>query len=285
MKQDKTIYFSVSAMRIIVLSFLTLGLYQIYWMYKNWKIIADEDKSKKISPFWRSWVFGFIYSFPLITKISTSLNYQDSRLTFAYWLSFVIWNFSSFITPVWPAFIIGWFLSTFVLAFIQILVNKNNHQINPQNHPANTFLLGEFALVVMFIIFFSIVTIFDVISNKQQEPQNNKEIALNAYQNLISYPLVCQKFGYEMKKYPQVFKKLYSKKMSKITLPKAWEELSKEDIKNSLQHTELEITLLQKSLNQQKAVTTELKLSDACFILDENSEMMLITNPKLKLAK
>jgi hypothetical protein len=44
-------------------SLVTVGIYDIYWFYKNWVAVRDAG-SKKISPFWRT-VFTVFYVYPL----------------------------------------------------------------------------------------------------------------------------------------------------------------------------------------------------------------------------
>jgi tetratricopeptide (TPR) repeat protein len=56
-------FFTVSKFKFIVMSVATLGLYEIYWLYKNWVFIKQKT-GRDISPFWRT-VFGlfWVYSF------------------------------------------------------------------------------------------------------------------------------------------------------------------------------------------------------------------------------
>ena len=56
-------FFTVSTFKLIVMLVATLGLYNLYWSYKNWVFIKHKT-GRDISPFWRT-VFGilWIYSF------------------------------------------------------------------------------------------------------------------------------------------------------------------------------------------------------------------------------
>lgn len=60
-------YFPVSLLKFSLMSICTLGLYQIYWSYKNWRFIKDRDRSK-ISPVWRSF-FHPLWYFSLLKDI------------------------------------------------------------------------------------------------------------------------------------------------------------------------------------------------------------------------
>ena len=60
-------YFVVSQLKLALMSLATLGLYERYWMYKNWKYIKKRDRSN-IMPFWRS-AFAMLWIFQLSKKI------------------------------------------------------------------------------------------------------------------------------------------------------------------------------------------------------------------------
>lgn len=56
-------YYPVSAARFAFLSSITIGLYPVYWLYRNWRYIRRRDDSP-IMPFWRAvflpiWFYAF----------------------------------------------------------------------------------------------------------------------------------------------------------------------------------------------------------------------------------
>lgn len=57
--RTEPLYFAVSKSKLAVMSIFTFGLYEIYWFYKNWKIVKEET-GRKIHPFWRA-IFAVIY--------------------------------------------------------------------------------------------------------------------------------------------------------------------------------------------------------------------------------
>jgi hypothetical protein len=63
-------YFPVSLTKFVVMHFCTLGSYQFYWFYENWKIIREREQSEA-SPFWRTFL-SFIYCYALFEKIRSS---------------------------------------------------------------------------------------------------------------------------------------------------------------------------------------------------------------------
>ena len=109
-------YFPVSTWKFIVLSFLSFGIYDIYWMYFQWKRIRDRENTD-LSPFWRTF-FGFVWMFNLLARIAASgarhevpVAWSGTTLALAYLVlqfSFVLpspWQLVSFgaFVPLVPA--------------------------------------------------------------------------------------------------------------------------------------------------------------------------------------
>ena len=69
-RNSKPIYFPVSLTKFVVMHFCTVGLYQVYWFYENWKLIREREQSE-VSLFWRT-SFMFIYCYALFEKVRTS---------------------------------------------------------------------------------------------------------------------------------------------------------------------------------------------------------------------
>ena len=49
------------------MSLVTLGLYEVYWIYRNWRFLKERD-NLQIQPFWRA-VFGIFFIKSLLTAI------------------------------------------------------------------------------------------------------------------------------------------------------------------------------------------------------------------------
>lgn len=67
-------FFTVSPLKFTVMSIVTLGLYELYWIYKNWKIISDR-RNLNLKPFWRAF-FAYFYIYPLLDFIRKNGNEQ-----------------------------------------------------------------------------------------------------------------------------------------------------------------------------------------------------------------
>lgn len=55
--------------RLIGLSIASYGLYQAYWIYRNWRYLKERD-GLNIMPFWRG-IFGVFFISSLLTRIKT----------------------------------------------------------------------------------------------------------------------------------------------------------------------------------------------------------------------
>ena len=59
--------FAVGTVKVFIMSLCTLGIYQLYWMYRHWRLIQARDRSD-IMPFWRAF-FGVIWCWPLFKRV------------------------------------------------------------------------------------------------------------------------------------------------------------------------------------------------------------------------
>src|SRR5262245_22041834 len=55
-------WFAVGTAKLVVMSVATLGLYQIYWFYQQWKRVRDGGED--VWPLPRA-IFGVLFSYPL----------------------------------------------------------------------------------------------------------------------------------------------------------------------------------------------------------------------------
>ena len=70
-KADSQGYFAVSHSKLGLMSLCTLGLYELYWFYRNWQCVKSHTGAD-IMPFWRGF-FAPIWSFVLFKYLSDEL--------------------------------------------------------------------------------------------------------------------------------------------------------------------------------------------------------------------
>ena len=65
-------YYPVSLPKFLILSVLTFGLFEFYWLYKNWAFIKERDRSD-ILPVARA-IFGVFFLYSLINDVAARRN-------------------------------------------------------------------------------------------------------------------------------------------------------------------------------------------------------------------
>jgi len=147
-KQDSgdPIFFPVSVTKFLLLSICTFGLYEIYWFYKNWRLIKGHEKSK-ISPVWRS-VFGVIFCYSLLKRVSGQSMATGGKaipagpLAAGWIATTLLWRLPD---PYWLVS----FLAIAFLLPVQSTINSMNAKVAP-SHDKNARFSGWniFGLVV-----------------------------------------------------------------------------------------------------------------------------------------
>ncbi len=142
------VYFTASTFKLIVMSVFTLGIYELYWFYKNW-ILIRQRTGKSLSPFWRA-TFAPFWAYALFKDIKTTADenrIENGILPIAHGLAFLV----LFCMGIFPKFyaLILFFLS--VMALIPanraaVAVNwqltkgfKENNQFSGWNWVAMSF--------------------------------------------------------------------------------------------------------------------------------------------------
>lgn len=84
--RENGFYYAVSLSKFIVLFLATLGLYEVFWFYRNWQYVKQRDNSD-IMPFWRA-VFSVFWFYPFYQdlKRDSQQRYGRSMLPKPYWI-------------------------------------------------------------------------------------------------------------------------------------------------------------------------------------------------------
>lgn len=149
-------YFATSPVKFVAMSVCTFGIYEIYWSYKNWRIIRDRDTSE-IMPFWRSFFYP-LWHYSLLTELNKALESRAlSSAAYRGFLAAVVLILSATINlpdPYWLTSMLT------VLCFLPALLAMERHEstsiIQEQTrsfHPSNViaYLFGGplFAFVAL----------------------------------------------------------------------------------------------------------------------------------------
>jgi hypothetical protein len=173
---QKVEYFYVSPKRLIILSIITVGLYEIYWFYKNWEAVG-RTLNKKVNAFFRA-LFSIFYCnqlFKMITNSARQTGYNASRPgSFWGWLYITILIASNLFGSIFssltddkiitnstilylvPILLFAFScLTVLPLVAIQKEINHNNEKINPGviNQKRN-YTSAEVVIIVIGVILF-----------------------------------------------------------------------------------------------------------------------------------
>ncbi|HAJ57511.1 MAG TPA: hypothetical protein DCL35_07060 [Candidatus Omnitrophica bacterium] len=147
-------FFAVSKKKLIVMSIFTVGFYEIFWFYKNWRFLKEKYGAKVI-PGLRAWFAIFFCNglFRVIKKYAQqhglNADYKPVQLTVCFILLLAA---SKLPDPFWLA----GFLSFVPLLPVQKAINDLNAKINPGEEINSKFsgwnILG-IVLGAIFLIF------------------------------------------------------------------------------------------------------------------------------------
>jgi hypothetical protein len=154
------VFFGVSPLKLVLMSTVTFGIYELYWFYKNWKLIKQRTESN-IMPFWRAFFLVFFcYScFREVKDVAASrgVSFPSSPgMLAAGWIILtILWQLPD---PYW--FVC--FLAPLMLVPVQNAINRLNAVIAPDHSPNSRFSAWNIVgLVVGGILFvFTIIGTF-----------------------------------------------------------------------------------------------------------------------------
>lgn len=125
----KPAFHHVALWKFVFLSIVTFGFYQLYWFYRSWRFVKEEEQSR-IFPFWRT-VFTPIWFYPLAVRIfrkeGSPRSFFAGILAIAYFLVGAAWqlpNLLSFIS-------LGNFLFVVPLVLSVDRFNRRNGVVGP----------------------------------------------------------------------------------------------------------------------------------------------------------
>jgi hypothetical protein len=142
-----TMYFPVSLMKLTVMSICTFGLYQLYWFYRNWRLIKEREEIG-IAPVFRAY-FASLFCYALFMRIQDDAEAQELPITLAAGFLAAGWIVLTLLVALPDPYWLITFLSVIFLLPVQSAVNDINREMNPKHDPNSHFSWWNMAIAAI----------------------------------------------------------------------------------------------------------------------------------------
>lgn len=147
-------FFNVGAGRFLVFDVISMGMFETYWSYRNWKYIRDHE-GRSLSPFWRAG-FGLFWMHDLMRSItqSTTLRaaavptHSPGALATGWVIGTIFCRIGNRFESVAFLVIIGWIISIACMMPIRGYINQANASMSPRRGDSSTGV----GLVLMLLV-------------------------------------------------------------------------------------------------------------------------------------
>jgi hypothetical protein len=137
----------MSPQKLVVLSLCTLGFYQLFWFYRNWRLVRDEG-GEQVAP-WIRTLFAPLTAFSLFDDVESlarrsrvPIHWSPIPLGIAYFLLSSAWRLPDPYSLVWLS-------SCVPLAWVQLGINEVNAQCERPKEVDRSFTAWNWLTVVV----------------------------------------------------------------------------------------------------------------------------------------
>jgi|AraplaDrversion2_2_1032049.scaffolds.fasta_scaffold00016_24 hypothetical protein len=151
--QGQAMWFQVSPLKLAVMCTVTLQFYGIYWLYRQWKLVRDREKSS-LMPAMRA-IFGVIFFWALCDRVRSSQlaagvaakDALNAGGIAAAWIVFTLmWKAPD---PVWWVAL----LASLFLMPVQAAMNAVNDAVSPGQPRNDRFSVWNWIAIVLGSLF------------------------------------------------------------------------------------------------------------------------------------
>jgi hypothetical protein len=147
--------------KFIILSIMTLGLYEIWWVYKSWRFFQFKEETN-ILPTIRT-IFNIIYLIPLLNKIlkfSKSLGYKSNYYSVLLYIGYFLVGFLCYLSV--PLLFVSLFKFVFLIPAFDALNYAFDNCPGYKFTEQKSFSGRQYFLIVVgsFFWFFVLVGLF-----------------------------------------------------------------------------------------------------------------------------
>lgn len=136
------------------MSVCTLGLYELYWFYKNWRLIKAREEPET-GPVWsvllsvlRAFIFPVFFCYSLFTRIQDTADAEEIPISLASGFLASGWILTTLLVRLPEVYWIFSFLTIIFLLPVQSAVNSINQAVNPKFDPNCRFSWWNIAIVI-----------------------------------------------------------------------------------------------------------------------------------------
>jgi hypothetical protein len=154
---DKYVFFPVSITKLVLMSIFTLGLYDIYWFYKNWQVIKERE-DRDLMPVWRA-LFTIFFCYQCFGRIEDGAKAQG--ITSALPAGFLAAIFILVVLtgnlpdPYWLISL----LTVLPIISAQITANRVNAAVTPSHNINATYSGWNIAAIIFGGLFLMLIII------------------------------------------------------------------------------------------------------------------------------
>ena len=139
-------FFPVSRTKLIVLTFCTLGIYEYYWLYKNWKLVRNRT-GERIMPFWRAF-FAVFFCYSLFDRVRKYRPDLPASQIAAGPLA-IAWIVLTVLHKLPDPYWLVTFGAAFVLLPVQSAIDAINRDVAPGHDPNARFTAWNWVAVIL----------------------------------------------------------------------------------------------------------------------------------------
>ena len=156
------LFLRIPVARLILMSIVSFSLYEVYWMYKNWRYVQERD-NLPIQPFWRA-VFGIFFCHALLRRIhedkeARSLqvpSFSPNGLATGWVVLMIVANVVSRAPGITATIVSGLIPSFLCLVPVQSYVNSVTERGSP-GQPYYRWSWGQIVLLVTGVIIWALL--------------------------------------------------------------------------------------------------------------------------------
>lgn len=241
------IFYLLPVRRLVAASVLSGGLFELYWLYKNWKAVREDAKDNEIRPAVYGWLLGPFFVWPLFKIIRINLKRSKTEgkrfvppavgYTACFWLQIACAAAASvFVLPaagtfvVWGIYLGAWAAGLTFLSSIQKRINFHDRKSNHKLELPARWQKTEIAVVIVGLLLNC--GLFFIRLPAEQNDENLGLALGSTYRMMEGYAGFCRKQGYEMTRFPQVYAEYFRPELETInaklkpyglTMEQAWE--------------------------------------------------------------